>query len=285
MTKYCLITLSAMQVEGFVTHNIYGHSTPGTFIGFTTAFALSMANELKKEVPMYADEYKNSLLDLNSGVVSIFHFCKEYQKSSYGKTDLASWKKKNGLLVSKTIMDNPKFNEKVSILFQLDDGIDDDSVFEEKLFEQAFNKSLSKMRFGGGYIKDYSFIIENDLKSLVKKISPGFIMKQSSVKVESIDSLLNEVTIGAEAGWKTATLLGYALVEKPSVKEYSRLGKKHAFAEPLIGLVEFKYLNKNNYQGIFEVGWVVDFMEPTETENGVVFYKTIEVQKKQNKGQ
>jgi len=280
MTKFCRITLSAMQVEGFVSHNIYGHSTPATFIGFTTAFALSMANELKKEVEVYEDKYKNSLLDLNSGIVSIFHFCEEYAKGSFGKTDLSGWKKKGSSFVSATIMDNPKLNEKVSILFQLDDQITDEDTFSQQLFEKCFNKALSKLRFGGGYIKDYSFSIVSDLKTLVKNTPVGFVMKKDLTTVDSIDSLLDEVTSEIGTGWKTATLLGYALVETPSIKDYSRLGKEHAFAEPLIGLVEFEYVNKKNYQNIFEVGWIVDFKEPTEKDHGVVFYETIETKTK-----
>ena len=41
----CVINLQIMNVNGFVTATINGHSTPNTFIGFKTALIMNLEKD------------------------------------------------------------------------------------------------------------------------------------------------------------------------------------------------------------------------------------------------
>lgn len=279
----CAINLSVLAAEGIVTPYVYGHSTPSTFIGFAKAFTL----ELESKLRTLGVEFDEPLLDLNeSGVVSLFHHYSEHQKYNYKKT-----------LDEGTILDQPKVDEDITLIFKLHE-IDEDYINEngEKILEYAKKlfakdglnqdsdpvnivkvlaiKILERMRFGGGYIKKSNFYIcENkDYNKMITWLKPGFFMKKGE-KYTSFDELLIS-TDRNEKGFNTVSLLGYALLEKPIVKDYSRFEKPHSFAEPLLGSVNFSVMYKNDLRSsddaIFKTGWITKFIDSADTNNGGV---------------
>jgi len=293
----CVINLQVMNVNGFVTATINGHSTPNTFIGFKTALIMNLEKKLNKNDALLKHD------SLAKNTVQIFHKVEQVNSDMY-KTDASNYNKKKSGLVSKTIMDNKVLNEDISLIFEF--YIDPDKKEE---IESLINKEIQKMRFGGGFIKNSKakLIIDGNLdkdgnkidimKEIARSVKKGFVMKECDDKdhddkdhgnIKNIDDLLNSLNIkklrfkkeNEKSTWKTATVLGYALLNKPENTDFSRFGHKHAFAEPLIGLVEFeffhKYIKEVTYENFFKVGWITLFEKVYSDNNGIIRYITDE---------
>lgn len=266
----CAINIQAEKVEGLVTPYVYGHSGPGTFIGFATALGLNLEKKLR-QIDDSVDEGNPVLVE--EGVVSLFHFYQEHQKLCYIKKSDEN-----------TILDTPKVNEEITVVFKLNDiEFENEEVLNE--IEQINNEytktnkevlflrriilnEVKKMRFGGGYIKNVKvgLFLDDENEKMITSLKSGFIMQKGKI-YENFEDLLSSTDVNKEtrnenAGWNTISLLGYALLQEPKVKEYSRFGLPHSFAEPLLGPIHFESLKKSNFKGkmssdIFEVGWIV----------------------------
>jgi CRISPR-associated protein Csy2 len=206
---------------------VYGHPTPFTFIGFAHAFCLK--HQLRQ----------------STGVLAVFHWYQDRARHTYGPIAYnmlrsADRDSKEGGKNSGTQLDIPRADMRVSIIF----GVDGDIKTIKK--DDILN-TVATMRFSGGVIQRASVGIEADMASAIHKCPSGFAMLPYDFPdgcTDPLGYLIDVVAVrtkdqGSE-GWITPCLRGFHLMEEPTARPGSRGGYAHAFADPLVGAVQFQ---------------------------------------------
>lgn len=182
--------------------------------------------------------HDNQIEGLKNG--SEFHAAQRIGASSFGdqKRDYA------GASMSLSTQPSASMHLTVSLFFQIDDDeVDLDEV----------TRFLHRGRFAGGAIIDHGtpelLSSENEV---VNRAKSGFwlIMRQDLAhnyegKPDAYAAYLASTAKSEENNqWLAAACLGYALLTEPRPKANSRFDKPHAYAEPLIGAVQFVSVNQ-----------------------------------------
>lgn len=104
-------------------------------------------------------------------------------------------------------------------------------------------------RFAGGKIMEYGRpLCFESTEQLKTKIPAGFwvidrsdeLRSQTKTPLERLVEILGERNdTSASNSWLTATTLGYLTITSPAQRAGARDGHPHAFAEPIVGLVQY----------------------------------------------
>lgn len=229
------IYLEASRIQARTSAYSYGGFSPSTPIGFAHAFCRNAGLEQKGGVMLVVHQYRNRGVTKQSGGF-------DFQMLRSSARDIAK----------RTQTDIPLCDATVSMIFECED------VGETAETISNYEGIVDCMRFGGGVITPagtpgrptrevHTF---NSMEDALKFIRPGFVMvgRETVIDLEApIASLLNQLQ-GRDAkgqvqegskGWLTPTLLGYRLLEPPRERLGARFGYQHAFADPLLGIVEY----------------------------------------------
>jgi len=136
-----------------------------------------------------------------------------------------------------------------------------DSDILNKSFLNEIKNKIFKMRFAGGNIENHpAFHITtmDQLESSLKYINSGYLVTdaghifENNLNIEDLDPveafLLSTQRINKETSWIVPANLGYSILtdfeERKGAREdpFHHEPVLHAFAEPMIGLVQFKSL-------------------------------------------
>ena len=113
----------------------------------------------------------------------------------------------------------------------------------------AVETMLSRAKFAGGTVLRHGQIETKDtLEAAFPLVPSGFVLRDRSSELEQagesraavlVKKLAANPQLDAHSSWLAATTLGYATVTDFKRKGGAREGNEHAFAEPLIGLVQY----------------------------------------------
>jgi CRISPR-associated protein Csy2 len=244
------ISLDVQKASGKNAYCVYGNPSPFAFIGFSHALCA------------------RSGLEQEGGVLAIFHNIemhanespfKEYTFDMPRSAQRDSKETRNSS--GKTQIDMPMVDLSVSLCFQCTsekyDGL-------KNLLEETINE----MRFAGGVISKSSFRM-SETSDKAFKFKPGFVM--SSALIEDGDGdiftrTLQKISIQkGKQGWFSPSLVGFRLIEDPQLnRKGARGGHPHAYADPMIGVVQFKSARKANIDDLWSI----------EQKDGIYKFKT-----------
>ncbi|MEO7232237.1 MAG: type I-F CRISPR-associated protein Csy2 [Polaromonas sp.] len=118
----------------------------------------------------------------------------------------------------------------------------------------AVESVLSTARFAGGAVLQHGQIATREtLLEAFKLVPSGFVLRDRSAELERpgesrvavlIKKLAANPQIDGNPPWLSATTLGYATLTEFKNKAGVREGVEHAFAEPLVGLVQYVPIRK-----------------------------------------
>lgn len=215
------VNFRASGINALNCYVVYGHPSPITFWGFAHALTLHLKVKLVDEAVLPVVHYFSNREKNGS-----FHFQKATSKAASGET----------------VVDIPRADIETTIILKV--------KTDEPIDKQAIKESVRKMRFGGGVIHQDSIDIglDNEDEVILNRVKKGSIMtqlKDEFIGDDYMDTFIEKISIQTgKKGWFSPTLLGYALVEEPVQRKNSRFNHPHAFAEPLIGIVEHKVFRK-----------------------------------------
>lgn len=126
--------------------------------------------------------------------------------------------------------------------------------FDDLQDMNAVKKMLARAKFAGGTVLSHGQIeTQETLQAAFKRMPSGFVLRDKSSELEQpgesraavlVKKLAANPQIDAHPPWLAATTLGYATVTEFKHKGGAREGVEHAFAEPLIGLVQYVSIRK-----------------------------------------
>lgn len=234
---------------------VYGHPSPFAFIGF--AHALSLRTGIKQL----------------GGVLAVFHKCEPhatvalYQELCF---DLLRSSQRDSRPTrgtkGKSQVDVPMVDLHVSLCFEFTaDTIDG--------LGQKIEVALMDMRFAGGVIVS-SRISLSDTADEAFRFKAGFVMVESSIDPGGADvaTRFSEKVCLEEGkpGWFSPSLLGFRMIETPAPDRVgARGGHPHAYADPLIGVVEFYAARKATIGDMWNIereGSLIRFRTPSLAE-------------------
>ncbi len=152
---------------------------------------------------------------------------------------------------------------------------------------EKVKKHLLKLRLAGGAIESFGEIIQCEIDEILFKTKGGFFIKEFDClsgiapqdKIKAFLSLLlktkdkneeiekNEDTKNKK--WLSPMNLGYIAVTDFNEKENSRFSLPHAYAEPLVGMIE--YVSKNKIEDFSQI----PFWEYSNTIKNVFVAKPV----------
>lgn len=127
---------------------------------------------------------------------------------------------------------------------------------------QVENKLLG-MRFAGGDIEDVHVQLYEKMDDALHSIGSGYWVDDVTDRLVQEDATIHPIEklllTTKEDSWVVPVNLGYVLFEKPKAREGARDGYQHVFAEHLMGLVQYTYINiKRNQitrENLWRYGW------------------------------
>jgi len=111
-------------------------------------------------------------------------------------------------------------------------------------------EKLMTSRLAGGLIKRIRSIVKTDFDNVLNYINTGYLVKERSDLLENISSkdkirtFIEKISRIDSKEWIVPFTLGYHLISEKSMKRSSRQSLEHAYAEPLIGLIEYISIHK-----------------------------------------
>jgi len=237
------ITFKAKGINAINSYIVYGFPSPITFWGFAHTIAYRLNAKLHNESVLPITHYFRNRITKEA-----FH----QQKSA----------ERDGGTKGQTIVDLPRADIETTMVFKLE------YTQNQEITQETIKNIMKNMRFAGGVIlqNTIKISINIDEKEVYGKIrKKGFIYKKMDIQLSKnneLDDFIKYLTIkkGEKNGWKIATLLGYSPIEKPQIRENTRFGYKHQFAEPLIGIAKFSKFNKFETT-LAKDGWVLETSE------------------------
>jgi CRISPR-associated protein Csy2 len=133
---------------------------------------------------------------------------------------------------------------RVSLIVELDGPV---------ISPDSVKRFLSSAKFSGGVLTGHDPIVQfDDLQDALESIRSGFavldrrdLLEQPGVSNPAeamVEMLGTQRAAGDENAWLSATCVGYAAITEFAARQGAREGFDHAFAEPLVGLVQFRSL-------------------------------------------
>lgn len=105
------------------------------------------------------------------------------------------------------------------------------------VIREVLIRDLQNLNQGDKYRGLVTTLIE---KVNAAEYSPIHVLDRSLQHIKSNNELFTEVKkILSQYTWLSATTLGYSLLTPAEHREYARENKPHAFAEPMVGLVQY----------------------------------------------
>lgn len=134
------------------------------------------------------------------------------------------------------------------------------------------NRFLHKARFSGGHIISHGEPGQyDDLDEAIDDLPAGFFVMDRSDLMKTgtsdnpaqtfIDRLGTRYESETGNTWLSAACLGYAMLTPYASREGAREGYEHAFAEPLVGLVQYRssrQFDKDYETVLWKPEWVKD---------------------------
>lgn len=220
ITKWVRLSFTAAGVSA--KNCAYAHGVPPPSAAWGMACSLTL----------------QSGVGLASGVAFIVHdYSDRGVTDEYGKLTYAMQRSAerdvsgvNGL----SQIDLPRCDLSATLLFR----ISSDNARRLDAFASAL-----PVRFGGGRV-DWTtarIMLFDQLSDAMVRVAPGAAMIEHAMPDVTIDGLISKLSRAAGSkGWFTASLLGYQLLETPVDRPGARSGLPHAYADPLLGVVEWK---------------------------------------------
>lgn len=224
------ISLDVQKASAKNAYCIYGNPSPFAFIGFSHALCLKAG------------------LTQRSGTLAIFHdieFHAVHSKFNEFVFDIPrsaqrDTKSTRGVK-GKTQLDMPMSELSVSLCFQFE-------ASEYDGLNARLSEAISEMRFAGGVISDFSARV-TESSDQAFKTKAGFVMAAATIDAGDSDvfnRMIEKISIQrGKRGWYSPSLVGFRLIEDPQSKRHGARGcYDHAYADPVIGVVEFKSSKK-----------------------------------------
>jgi hypothetical protein len=223
------VSLDVQGASALNAYCVYGHPSPFAFIGF--AHALSDRTGIRQ----------------TSGVLAVFHRFSMRGHAEFDQFhfDMPRSTERDVKASAQAQLDLPRSDLSVSVAFEFDPGeLPIDAVHDRLLVV------LDGMRFAGGMIHS---IGSSDLRlsasaEEVLKMRPGYVMRRSQVDIDPdapFRSFIDGLSIKrSKRGWRSPSLMGFRLLNAPFARDGARGGHPHAYADPLIGAVEFVSLRE-----------------------------------------
>ena len=114
---------------------------------------------------------------------------------------------------------------------------------------EAVQKTLARARFAGGTVLSHGpIVVQEPLDAVFDGLSGGFVLRDRSSEIKQsgmsrAQALVKRLSVNPksepDSSWLAATTLGYASITDFKHKAGAREGCAHAFAEPLVGLVQY----------------------------------------------
>ena len=209
------LEIEAHDINAKNCYAIYGLPSPFTFKGFldSLAFATNISN-IKDFVLIIHDFEPKKIYNAYTQI-------KSTQRDAKGSTQ----------------MDIPRANIRFSIIFEIDE-VDKDDIED----------FLSKARFSGGKISHKKTAMDfGDKQELLIKSKKGFVVKEKEFikNNNAVDDYLEQIEVAkGKKGFVSPSMMGYKFINKPTEIKKARGGKKHVFAEPILGLIYFEAIRK-----------------------------------------
>jgi CRISPR-associated protein Csy2 len=135
--------------------------------------------------------------------------------------------------------------------------------------DSELSKRLSCSRLAGGQIQSLGKIERVDYDDIFSKIGSGFFLKDQSGLLkgippdEMIDSLMQRLRQKQDENgnkikndqWLVPMSLGYLPITAPTHKVSARADLPHAYAEPLVGLIEYVSKSKTKEDDLKTLFW------------------------------
>lgn len=128
---------------------------------------------------------------------------------------------------------------RVSIIWELEQVA---GVLEAREF-------LHRARLSGGLVTGHGeIVLEDSLTSAFDRVGNGYVVKDRRDMLENrdknqaellVEALGEQPVAGKDNTWLSATCLGYAAITPFEYRGGVRCGYTHAFAEPLVGMVQY----------------------------------------------
>lgn len=219
------VELDVRRASAKNAYCVYGHPSPFAFIGFAVALSLKCK------------------MTQRSGVLAVIHSCDFHASPpKYGQVcfDLQRSAQRDCRptrgVKGKSQFDTPMADLRVSLAFEFETASMDG-------LGERIDDALLDMRFAGGVIANARFRTA-ETSDEAFRFSAGFVMVEATVDTgtdDLIDRFNEKISIEkGKPGWYTPSLLGFRLIESPAdTRVGARGGHPHAYADPLIGIVQF----------------------------------------------
>lgn len=114
--------------------------------------------------------------------------------------------------------------------------------------ESEIDAAARNLRIAGGHIRDFGRVRSFDSVDMAAKRSGGgyFMLERSDIMkdrqgVDKIEAMLSVMLNHSDGnGWITPMNLGFIAITPFTEKESARSSLPHAYAEPLVGMVQYK---------------------------------------------
>lgn len=113
---------------------------------------------------------------------------------------------------------------------------------------------LHRARLSGGLVTGHGeIVLEDSLKAAFDRVGNGYVVTDRRDMLEDksknqaellVEALGAQPSAGEDNTWLSATCLGYAAITPFEHRGGVRCGYKHAFAEPLVGMVQYRSLRQ-----------------------------------------
>lgn len=275
-----IVNLSARSVSAQNTANIYGAPPPSAYHGFIKALLIK-ATGLRSE--QYSDSQWQAVLEkLEPAFMVVVHDFRPRATEIVGEFLEGNKKRRSphaGLSYHlprgyNSSLDSPRADLRISLVFDVP------VEFSQSHAEAA----LANMRLAGGPLEpNWSLRFAKHqawaeaLQEVRKCYGRGSLMREhvASRALDSPDALLDELQCEHEKGrgWVMPTLVGYQLLHDPVAQEGMRPpAERHAYADPLIGLVYYQSIYRFVMAQEREerVGWRVHY--PASTDGRLIIF-------------
>lgn len=125
---------------------------------------------------------------------------------------------------------------------------------EQVMDEVKARNFLHRARLSGGLVTGHGeIVLEDSLKAAFDRVGNGYVIKDRRDLLENRDKHQAELLVealgaqpaaGGDNTWLSATCVGYAAITPFEHRGGARGGYAHAFAEPLVGMVQYRSLRQ-----------------------------------------
>lgn len=125
---------------------------------------------------------------------------------------------------------------------------------EQVMDEVKARDFLHRARLSGGLVTGHGeIVLEDSLKAAFDRVGNGYVIKDRRDLLESrnkhqaellVEALGTQPVTGEDNTWLSATCVGYAAITPFEHRGGVRGGYAHAFAEPLVGMVQYRSLRQ-----------------------------------------